>query len=53
MFNDLRLTRYYQVTRCTKWLKEACVDVFDSISCGAAMLVCQEGIDTPFSKTGV
>ncbi|KAF8168513.1 alpha/beta-hydrolase [Crassisporium funariophilum] len=34
--------------RCQKWMKESCVDQFDSMSCGAAMSFCDAEIGAPF-----
>ncbi|KAK2459316.1 hypothetical protein APHAL10511_008671 [Amanita phalloides] len=40
------------VPRCEKWLKEACVDLFDDINCGAAISSCYSELASPFSQTG-
>lgn len=41
-----------QVPRCQKWMKEACLDVFDEISCSAAISTCSSELSGPFSETG-
>ncbi|KAK7461384.1 hypothetical protein VKT23_008562 [Stygiomarasmius scandens] len=41
------------LARCEKWIQESCVDVFDSISCGAATQFCAEQIGLPFNSTGL
>ncbi|KAF8649503.1 hypothetical protein AX16_005755 [Volvariella volvacea WC 439] len=47
----VRLKQY--VPRCEKWLKEACVDQFDSINCGAIANVCEGAIVEAFYATGL
>lgn len=41
-----------QVPRCKKWMKEACLDVFDEINCSAALSFCSSQLSGPFSETG-
>ncbi|PFH45567.1 hypothetical protein AMATHDRAFT_158699 [Amanita thiersii Skay4041] len=41
------------VPRCKKWIKEACIDVFDVISCSAAVNTCQIELLGPFYLTGL
>ena len=47
--------RFFDVTqlpRCKKWSKEACLDQYDAINCGAATSWCGEQITAPFTATG-
>ncbi|KZV85984.1 serine carboxypeptidase [Exidia glandulosa HHB12029] len=37
--------------RCKKWAKEACIDSYDSMACGAAMSFCGQEISAPFRAT--
>ncbi|SJK99169.1 related to PRC1-carboxypeptidase y, serine-type protease [Armillaria ostoyae] len=39
------------LSRCEKWMKDACIDVFDSINCGAAYSFCRTAIGTPYART--
>ncbi|KAG7090430.1 hypothetical protein E1B28_009549 [Marasmius oreades] len=39
--------------RCKKWTKEACLDQYDTINCGAATSWCTEQIAAPFFATGL
>ncbi|KIY65085.1 serine carboxypeptidase [Cylindrobasidium torrendii FP15055 ss-10] len=41
------------IPRCEKWLKEACIDSWDAINCGAAYQVCQDLIDGPYQALGL
>ena len=41
-----------QVPRCEKWIKAACLDVFDEINCNAAISTCSSELSGPFSQTG-
>ncbi|THU80421.1 alpha/beta-hydrolase, partial [Dendrothele bispora CBS 962.96] len=41
------------IPRCEKWLQETCIDVFDSIACGAAIQFCADEIGLPFNSTGL
>ncbi|KAJ7259665.1 serine carboxypeptidase [Mycena rebaudengoi] len=41
------------IPRCEKWLKESCIDVFDSINCQAAVNFCQTELTGPFWETGL
>ncbi|KAF8627688.1 hypothetical protein AX15_004297 [Amanita polypyramis BW_CC] len=41
------------IPRCNKWLREACVDVFDNINCGAAISTCSSELSNPFFITGL
>ncbi|TCD70780.1 hypothetical protein EIP91_001811 [Steccherinum ochraceum] len=38
--------------RCQKWLKESCLDIFDTVSCSAAMTFCTTNLVAPFFVTG-
>ncbi|KAF8868251.1 Alpha/Beta hydrolase protein [Gymnopilus junonius] len=40
------------VPRCKKWLKESCLDRFDSINCYAANTFCSNEIGAPFFASG-
>ncbi|KAJ7739216.1 Alpha/Beta hydrolase protein [Mycena metata] len=42
-----------RMSRCTKWLKESCQDMFDSINCAAAFSFCVETTFDPFMATGL
>ncbi|KAJ7737094.1 Alpha/Beta hydrolase protein [Mycena metata] len=42
-----------QMSRCTKWLKESCQDIFDSINCAAAISFCDQITFDPFVATGL
>ncbi|KAK0193168.1 Alpha/Beta hydrolase protein [Armillaria mellea] len=39
------------VSRCEQWMKDACIDVFDSVNCGAAYSFCRTAIGTPYAQT--
>ncbi|KAK0484113.1 Alpha/Beta hydrolase protein [Armillaria luteobubalina] len=39
------------ISRCEKWMQDACIDVFDSINCGAAYSFCRTAIGTPYART--
>lgn len=39
--------------RCQKWMKEACVDQLDDISCTAAWMFCETEISNPLEATGL
>ncbi|KAL0567898.1 hypothetical protein V5O48_014094 [Marasmius crinis-equi] len=41
------------VERCKKWTKEACLDQYDEINCGAAAGWCGDQIQIPFFATGL
>ena len=41
-----------QVVRCEKWLKEACYDITDHISCVAAQQFCAQAINAPYRASG-
>lgn len=42
-----------QIPRCQKWLRESCVDQYDTINCGAASNFCNTMLYSPFQATGV
>ncbi|KAJ7144487.1 serine carboxypeptidase [Mycena epipterygia] len=42
-----------RLSRCTNWMKEACQDQFDFISCGAATTFCWESMMDPYLATGL
>lgn len=42
-----------QIPRCEKWVKESCLDVYDDMSCGAAMDFCTNELEVPFFTTGL
>ncbi|KAJ6564498.1 serine carboxypeptidase [Mycena capillaripes] len=42
-----------RLSRCTKWMKGACQDQFDLISCGAATTFCWESMMDPYLATGL
>ncbi|PBK90881.1 peptidase S10, serine carboxypeptidase [Armillaria gallica] len=39
------------LSRCEKWMNDACIDVFDSINCGAAYSFCRTAIGAPYART--
>jgi len=39
------------ISRCEKWMKDACVDQFDTINCGAAVSFCQGSMSQAFFST--
>lgn len=39
--------------RCEKWLKESCIDQFDSMNCEAASNFCETELASPFESTGL
>ncbi|KAJ3888611.1 serine carboxypeptidase [Lentinula edodes] len=41
------------VPRCQKWLRESCVDQYDTINCGAASNFCNTMLYSPFEATGM
>lgn len=41
-----------QLPRCNQWLKEACYDTTDYISCGAALNFCGANIEAAYWQTG-
>ncbi|KAF8632418.1 hypothetical protein AX17_004859 [Amanita inopinata Kibby_2008] len=41
------------VPRCQKWLKEACVDVFDDINCMSVISTCSTELGAPFYASGL
>ncbi|EED81068.1 hypothetical protease S10 [Postia placenta Mad-698-R] len=43
----------YGLPRCQKWMKEACVDQLDDISCMAAWMFCETEISNPLEATGL
>ncbi|KAG5640325.1 hypothetical protein DXG03_009214 [Asterophora parasitica] len=38
--------------RCEKWVKQSCVDLYDSINCHAALQFCGAELSEPFATTG-
>ncbi|KAF7345693.1 Carboxypeptidase [Mycena venus] len=42
-----------RLSRCTKWMRGACQDQFDLISCGAATAFCWESMMDPYLATGL
>ncbi|KAA1475366.1 serine carboxypeptidase [Dentipellis sp. KUC8613] len=40
------------VPRCEKWMKEACIDQFDSMNCEAASNFCETELFDPFMASG-
>ncbi|CAA7260697.1 unnamed protein product [Cyclocybe aegerita] len=40
------------IPRCQKWAKESCLDIFDGLSCEAAMSFCEAELLTPYVLTG-
>ncbi|KAJ3979316.1 Alpha/Beta hydrolase protein [Lentinula detonsa] len=41
------------IPRCQKWMRESCVDQYDTINCGAASSFCQTMLTTPYRTTGM
>ncbi|KAF8824172.1 hypothetical protein HHX47_DHR9000060 [Lentinula edodes] len=41
------------IPRCQKWLRESCVDQYDTINCGAASNFCNTMLYSPFQATGM
>ncbi|KAI9454327.1 serine carboxypeptidase [Russula earlei] len=39
--------------RCKKWLKDACMDMYDAMNCKAASTFCSTEISQPFYATGL
>ncbi|KAK0444660.1 serine carboxypeptidase [Desarmillaria tabescens] len=39
------------ISRCENWMQDACIDVFDSMNCGAAYSFCRAAIGTPYART--
>lgn len=39
--------------RCTKWLQQACIDVFDAVGCRAAAAFCENELEVPVIASGV
>ncbi|KAJ7804149.1 Alpha/Beta hydrolase protein [Mycena olivaceomarginata] len=42
-----------RLSRCIKWLKESCQDVFDLINCSTAMAFCQASLMEPYVALGL
>ncbi|KAJ7853322.1 Alpha/Beta hydrolase protein [Mycena olivaceomarginata] len=42
-----------KIPRCTKWVKESCVDQFGLINCGAAEAFCGNAFMSPYIATGL
>jgi len=43
-----------QVTsRCQKWMKESCIDVFDPVGCPAALVFCEKHLVEPVLRSGL
>jgi len=39
--------------RCKKWLKDACIDMYDEMNCGAASDFCSNELSNPYIATGL
>ncbi|KAJ8495999.1 hypothetical protein ONZ45_g12632 [Pleurotus djamor] len=38
--------------RCLRWFKSSCIDHFDLIDCNAAIDICHDAVEVPFTLTG-
>lgn len=41
------------LSRCKKWVKDACIDQYDKMNCGAAAAFCSTEIEEPYFSTGL